>query len=381
MTLKEYIQGQRKGKEANRIERQAMNDPFLNDAIEGFDSVEGDHVSALERLDDKVLRVRNQHRRVISYWAMAASILLLIGFGFFFLLQQKPETRMPEIATVLPKKVTPSAEEQKSAVPESTARTTIPTKSKTLAVASPPVSPETLTNKAQAESIPEPVMAPVQTEVSAVNQVKMSRMLEGKVAGLQVKTMEQPSNKLQGKVVDEKGEPLIGASVKIKGTNVGAVTDTNGYFQLPQNVSDSAKLIAGYLGYENREVNIAGKSVSIQLQPDQRALSEVVVVGYGAKRKGVAKWLTGKAAGIGSKGKFGEKEFLSYCRSKAQTALCGEAKTKVKVQFIISKEGYPIEIAIVKSTCNRAADEVKRLLQASPVWSKKDRKVTMNISW
>lgn len=377
MTLKEYIQGGRKGKEANRIERQAMNDPFLNDAIEGFDSVEESHIQALERLETKVLHARNHSRRAIVYWAMAASVLLLIGFGSLFLLQQKPETRMPEIATVLPKKITPSAEEQKSAVPESTARTTISTKAQTLAVASPPVSPETITNKAQDESIPEPVMAPVQTEVSAVNQVKMSRMLEGKVAGLQVKTMEQPTNTLQGKVVDEKGEPLIGASVRVKGTNVGAVTDTNGYFQLPQNVSDSAKLIAGYLGYENREVNIADKPVSIQMQPDQRALSEVVVVGYGAKRKtSVTGSVTQTTANL-----FGEKEFRVYCQAHAVRNICGDPKAKVKIQFFVSAEGRPTEIKVLKSTCNRAADEVERLLNSSPVWSKKNRKVTLTIEW
>ncbi|GAT62433.1 carboxypeptidase-like regulatory domain-containing protein [Paludibacter jiangxiensis] len=377
MTLKEYIQGQRKGKEANRIERQAMNDSFLNDAIEGFDSVEGSHLPALERLEEKVLRVRNQHRRVIVYWAMAASVLLLIGFGSFFLLQQKPETRMPEIATVAPKKVTPSAEEQKSAVPESTSRTIIPTKTKTLAVASPPVSPEAITNKAQEESIPEPVMAPVQAEVLTANQVRMSKMLEGKVAGLQVEPTVQPSNKLQGKVVDEKGEPLIGASVKIKGTNVGAVTDANGYFQLPQNVSDSAKLIAGYLGYENREVKITDKSVSIQLQPDQKTLSEVVVVGYVPQKK---KTVVGSIVKIAS-GEFGEKEFLEYCKKYGAKNLCGELQTEVKVSFNISKEGFPVNVTIKKSTCMAASREAERLLSSSPAWSKKDRKVTMTISW
>ncbi|MTK52918.1 carboxypeptidase-like regulatory domain-containing protein [Paludibacter sp.] len=377
MTFKEYIQGRRKGKEANRIERQAMNDPFLNDAIEGFDSVEGDHVSALERLEGKVLRSQNHHRRVIVYWAMAASVLLLIGFGSLFLLQQKPETRLPEIATVLPKKVTPSAEEQKSAVPESISRTTTSSKSKTLAVASPPVSPETITNKAQAESIPEPAMTPVQSEVSAASPVRMSRMLEGKVAGLQLESAELPINRLQGKVVDEKGEPLIGASVKVKGTNVGAVTDTNGYFQLPQNVSDSAKLIAGYLGYENKEVNIADKPVSIQLQPDQKTLSEVVVVGSVPQKK---KNVVGSIVKIAS-GEFGEKEFLEYCKNVGAKNLCGELKTKVKVSFNISKEGFSVNVTIKKTTCMAASREAERLLSSSPVWSKKNRKVTLTIEW
>jgi hypothetical protein len=377
MTLREYIQGRRKGKEANRIERQAMNDPFLNDAIEGFDSVEGDHVSALDRLEEKILRSHNHHRRAIVYWAMAASVLLLIGFGSFFLLQQKPETRMPEIATVLPKKITPSTEGQNSAAPESSTQTTTSSQPKTLAVVSTPVSKQAPAGEVKMESAPEPAIEPVQSEVSSVNSVKMSRMMENKVAGLQVESMEQPSKKLQGKVVDEKGEPLIGAVVKIKGTNVSSVTDTNGYFQLPQNVSDSAKLIAGYIGYENKEVNIADKLVSIQLQPDQRALNEVVVVGYGAKKKTS---ISGSVA-KNINNQFGEKEFRAYCQVHAIRNVCGEPQAKVKVQFFITQEGHPSEVTIIKSTCNRAADEVERLLKSSPVWSKKNRKVTLTIKW
>ena len=54
MKLKDYIQGKRHGKEANRLEREAMNDPFLNDAIDGFDSVEGDHLSVIAELEKQI---------------------------------------------------------------------------------------------------------------------------------------------------------------------------------------------------------------------------------------------------------------------------------------------------------------------------------------
>ena len=43
MSLKNYIQGKRQGKNANQLEREALNDPFLQDAIDGFDSIQGEH--------------------------------------------------------------------------------------------------------------------------------------------------------------------------------------------------------------------------------------------------------------------------------------------------------------------------------------------------
>ena len=54
MNLKEYIQGKRYGKEANQLEREAMNDPFLQDAIDGFDSVQGEHLQVIEALEKKI---------------------------------------------------------------------------------------------------------------------------------------------------------------------------------------------------------------------------------------------------------------------------------------------------------------------------------------
>lgn len=91
--------------------------------------------------------------------------------------------------------------------------------------------------------------------------------------------------RVSGKVLDEKGEPLIGATVKIKGdARGGASTDINGAFVLT--VPDNAVLVVAYLGYDPREVAVNGRtSLSISMVPSSRNLEEVVVVGYGTQRK------------------------------------------------------------------------------------------------
>ena len=90
--------------------------------------------------------------------------------------------------------------------------------------------------------------------------------------------------KITGKITDEKGEPLPGATVLEKGTTNGTTTDLDGKFQL--NSSENAILVISFVGYETREVSVNNRSViDVQLGVDSEQLEEVVVVGYGTQRK------------------------------------------------------------------------------------------------
>lgn len=90
---------------------------------------------------------------------------------------------------------------------------------------------------------------------------------------------------VSGKILDETGVGLPGVSVKVKGTNVGTLTDNNGNFAL-KNVDDNATLIIIYVGYAQKEVSVNGKNtLNIRLVPENNNLSDVVVIGYGAQKK------------------------------------------------------------------------------------------------
>jgi len=92
-------------------------------------------------------------------------------------------------------------------------------------------------------------------------------------------------NVVTGKVTDSKGEALIGASVLVKGTNTGVVTDLDGNFRLPS-VPKDAVLSFSSIGYATQEVAVAGKSViNVVLADDTMFLDDVVVIGYGTARK------------------------------------------------------------------------------------------------
>ena len=90
---------------------------------------------------------------------------------------------------------------------------------------------------------------------------------------------------ITGHVVDESGEDLIGASVAVKGTSKGSVTDFDGRFTV-ENAPSNGTLVISYIGFENQEIAINGQThFEITLVEERSQLNEVVVVGYGSLAK------------------------------------------------------------------------------------------------
>ena len=101
---------------------------------------------------------------------------------------------------------------------------------------------------------------------------------------------------VSGKVMDGAGEPVIGASVKVKGTSLGAITDLDGMFQVTVNDLKKDVLVVSYLGYETQEIALRGrKTVSVTMSESSVALDEVAVVAYGVQKK---ETLTGAIASV-----------------------------------------------------------------------------------
>ena len=89
---------------------------------------------------------------------------------------------------------------------------------------------------------------------------------------------------VSGTVLDNNGEPAIGATVMVKGTGIGTMTDFDGNYSL--NVpAGSNELEVSYVGMETQVVAIAGNKVDVKLGESAQALEEVVVTGYGSVKK------------------------------------------------------------------------------------------------
>ena len=121
--------------------------------------------------------------------------------------------------------------------------------------------------------------------------------------------------KVKGQVLDDQGQPLIGATVKTKNSKTGVVTDMDGNFTI--DVAPNAQLSISYLGYKERLVAVRSRAIlnPIQLEADNTMLDQVVVVGYGTQKKAD---LTGSVAVVNA------EEMKKVSNSNISTMLEGK---------------------------------------------------------
>lgn len=142
----------------------------------------------------------------------------------------------------------------------------------------------------------------------------VSYTIQGKsiiVTGRRAKASESPqrterretgTRTIRGRVTDENGEPVIGASVRdAQNPSNGTVTDVDGNYQI--NLTNSSNIIVSYIGFDSQTLHTDGSSnLNVHLRETQKDLNEIVVIGYGTQRKSD---LTGSVVSIGE-GKFSE---------------------------------------------------------------------------
>ena len=98
---------------------------------------------------------------------------------------------------------------------------------------------------------------------------------------------------VKGTINDETGEPIIGATVKVQGSNQGTITNANGQFSIQ--AAQGATLNVSYVGYVPQAVKVSGQNLVVVLKEDTNTLNDVVVIGYGVQKKSD---LTGAVASV-----------------------------------------------------------------------------------
>lgn len=139
-----------------------------------------------------------------------------------------------------------------------------------------------------------------------------------------------------GVVLDKTGETVIGASVLVKGTTNGTITDVDGNFTL-KNVQEDAVLQVSFVGYKAQDVALKGQSnIKVTLEEDTEVLDEVVVIGYGSVKKSS---LTGAVA------KMDAKSIQDRPLARPETALQGQL-AGVSVRSITGEPGADMQIRV-----------------------------------
>ncbi|MDO5523024.1 MAG: carboxypeptidase-like regulatory domain-containing protein [Bacteroidia bacterium] len=394
MDLKSYIKGNRHGKTANKLEKKAMNDPFLQDAIDGFDAVPGDHFSTMEKLEKQLAPQPGRIGRRVWMWAAAAVLVLLIGIP---LLLRQPdlkdiqvassETAKQEETSVLsPEKdsvlvadhTLPKQDDEKTA-------TTAPKEISVQEMETPPPSAaeemaEIVSRETTRPQQPERAATTIEPEQIAAARAAQpqKQAFQGRAAGV---TTASNTTTVSGKIVDETGEPLIGVTINMKDTQLGAVTDIDGKFHLTVPKEEEGVLIASYVGMENVEIPLKENVGDVMMKSDDLALEEIVVVAFGTQKRESVIGSVSKAKDTNTAfPTFGETEFIPYFLENYDKTICADEPVAIKVEFYVNVQGRPGNIVIKENSCPELETEIKRLLLGSPKWSQTNRKVTLNLT-
>ncbi|WPU98999.1 carboxypeptidase-like regulatory domain-containing protein [Mucilaginibacter sp. cycad4] len=355
MQIQKYLNGELDARAMHKLEMEALNDPFLMDALEGYENMGTSQQLNLGDLTARLQQRTGENKgRVIPWtvWPIAASVLIALSLGGLYLNKtSKPElqsnnvaenrnstpplaaaadtiktadtvkkantnqpgtVQAPSIAvTKKSRRIKQSADalyqQEISAADNKTASNEVapPVGSTTLAepAAPPPVAKDKVVLKeegnlserivagytapiAKKDTVSSDVIALRANTTVAKSKTPLQFKLPGKVDGVTSSPVTvfggskaaAQSLYIAGTIISrDDGSPLIGAAIRIKGTNRSTVTDVNGKFAL-SSPGDKATLDVVYIGYEPRQISATrGDSVKVALKPDSHALSEVVV--------------------------------------------------------------------------------------------------------
>lgn len=386
MKLLDYIRGARKGKEAHRLEKEAMRDPFLADALEGYSRVGNGADEQIEELRRRirVRAVRKRNHAVV--WSIAASLLIGVCIGSYFLFQEKPlsdEARMAMEQAVHPKPLSVYEEEKKDELAEvvikdsaGPSKKLISENKKKKMLAPSSEVPQVMTQELMEEALE----ATIDDRPSAMDKKMVMRASVANDSSFNTKVAVV--GKVRGKVTDPSGEPLVGATVRVKGTNQGTISDENGDFTLK--TDGNRELSVDYIGYESVILPAdTTKDLLIAMNVDDATLDEVVVVGYGSQPKSS---VTGAIMSLKMSGtpqpSIGRKAFRRYLKENLvhpSDKECARAKGKVILTFRVDKDGRPESISVKKGLCASADKEAIRLIEEGPDWTIGDEPVEVSI--
>ena len=379
MKLLDYIRGLRKGKEAHRLEKESMQDPFLADAMDGYNQVEGNHEQRIEKLRMQVSAHSAKKKNTYAItWSIAACLIIGFGISSYFLFLKKSMTDEVFIAE----------ESVPAKLPEATTPAT-PTNPATPAA---PVTPRADKKEMSASAVIEPMMEEALEQTAELQEVAATMdtsesASDKKMRMAKVVTIPN-SNIIQGKVTDEKGEPIIGASVAYKGTNIGTITNMNGEFSLVKK-EGKKQLTAQFIGYDPVEIPVdTSQTMLIAMNENKQTLNEVAVVGYGTnKNKKSTTVVTAKEQAdkdMTPQPVIGKRKYQKYLKEnlvRPTDEKCAQVKGKVVLTFLVNKEGRPFYIKVKESLCESSDKEAIRLIQEGPDWIYGNKSVEITVKF
>jgi hypothetical protein len=377
MKTTDYIQGQRKGKDAHRIEKEAMRDPFLSDALDGFDAITDSHISRIEDMRKQVSASTRKKINHWKYWSIAASILVIFSLGGYWLIREiSPGEEFYAYEMVHAEEAEENKEKNAVRNDENAIRRQedgVRGQEDAIRGQEDDIRGQEDAVRGQEDDIrgQEDDIRGQEDDVrgqESIVPLKEERIIHKK----EPDTLAPPN--IKGLITDSHGEPLTGASITQQGTHYGAISDIDGRFSF--NAADTGSLKISYLGYEDRTVSLdsAGQELLIAMHENAQALDEVIVIGYATQKR---RSVTGAVRRIEAGNKApepvsGEKAYRKYLkdnRIRPVDEACKDVRGDVKLRLSVDTNGRPMGITIIKSLCPSADREAIRLIEEGPDWT------------
>lgn len=407
-----YLKTGRRGKPANRLERDAMHDPFLNDALEGFESIESEDqlLSDIQRMRERLHRKQQPNRRGWIRWAAASVALFLVG-GLSYLLLQNNSAKDYMLAEQPPvgkqtapvQKATPTIEPTDSHSVESA----FPERKEAvsdLKIAAESHFEETTLNEVVSSATHSPLHIADNKELikDRMNEeTEASAKHEDEVviaSGLatQKKLTTPPTDSNTKQMIADQTDFYTPRPGKVSGLD--ATAPQAGKKEILQFSEPAMKVVPrSSESAERREELLA----DIDKWDDQQTLSEVVVIGYGSRKKND---LTGSISTI--KGEELDRAKVKLKIPKALGLVKDEkahleelerdllwfhnqqekkAKGRLKISFLLDKEGEPYDFKIEKGVDSIYNQEAIRLLEKSGPWTadtlQQDKRIELQVKF
>ncbi|MCG8327888.1 MAG: TonB family protein [Chitinophagales bacterium] len=440
--LRQWLIGEANYHDEQQLLRQATDDPFLAEALEGYETMpEGEHAQRVARIKEAVNARTSQKRRGIVYWPrIAAAVLFLCVAGVAFwwvnkdggdVLADQMKTETEEVTnteSIPEKKETAVIEKDNSSTEDSFSEEVEESEAEVARILP---DEEAINQSTQKESIGEP--KPIQDDVPAVtqdNEVRVTPYNDGvPIDRGRAETLdefsdtegaepaakkdnpfiaEEPSSAppvspqpgmldtqlddlseaeaiatyAYGQVVDQStGEPLIAASVRIPGGEEGTLTNIDGFFALPVR-EEKTEIEISYTGYESmRQFVRAGDTLAFELSVGDMLLDEVVVTGLETRSK---RSKSNASIDVIPEPKMGMKRFQRYIDRNLkypEAARDADISGEVILSFGVDENKRPEAIQVEQSLGYGCDQEAIRLLKEGPDWKAGTQRGTITINF
>jgi hypothetical protein len=367
--IRKYLNGELDARAMHQLEQQAQDDPFLMDALEGYEASDKNQQPNLADLKSRLhSRVLEKKKPVMVLWRVlpvAATLLILFTFGWL-LLSPKGEEEQKQQVTALkktPKLSIPPAKISPSMLPReqrTIAGNTIPDVAEKLANNTPVDNQVKLSyRRHRASSIPIRIDEPTgNADVAVVVTEKPTETPAADITTMAVTQFhkEAVEGRIAGTITDAQGRAIPGARIIVKSSNTKVLSNSNGEFFLPADANKDSVTVQ-MTGYDTKKllVNAATGKLEIKLDEAANSLAEVEVT-HKMRPPDIHD----------AQPQLGWKAYKAYLKEKA--VMPNGETGKVKLKFLVDTQGRISNIRVIRGRSDTMNQKAIALVVNGPEW-------------